>query len=171
VNFYTQTSRQVQDIHAEARRLADIKKQEAAGHAGQSCKCSSDLKSCTCRGTCVCNTQPQKADHKAVGVSNGTTTCQCRGNAAKLCSCDIGNCTCNLYPKDGLKLSDTDKTVCHCAETTSAEYTRVAGLCTCKSNLNAKLELALDSKQCGCAENEDTCNCEERKCACNGDAK
>lgn len=31
VNFYTQTSRQVQDIHAEARRLADIKKQEAGG--------------------------------------------------------------------------------------------------------------------------------------------
>jgi hypothetical protein len=30
VNFYTQTSRQVQDIHTEARRLADIKKQEAA---------------------------------------------------------------------------------------------------------------------------------------------
>jgi len=30
VNFYTQTSRQVQDIHAEARRLADIKKREAA---------------------------------------------------------------------------------------------------------------------------------------------
>lgn len=29
VNFYTQTSRQVQDIHTEARRLADIKKQEA----------------------------------------------------------------------------------------------------------------------------------------------
>ncbi|TVY58452.1 Protein vip1 [Lachnellula cervina] len=30
-NFYTQTSRQVQDIHAEARRLADLKKQEAGG--------------------------------------------------------------------------------------------------------------------------------------------
>lgn len=29
VNFYTQTSRQVQDIHNEARRLADLKKQEA----------------------------------------------------------------------------------------------------------------------------------------------
>jgi len=29
VNFYTQTSKQVQDIHAEARRLADLKKQEA----------------------------------------------------------------------------------------------------------------------------------------------
>lgn len=29
VNFYTQTSRQVQDIHNEARRLADLKKQDA----------------------------------------------------------------------------------------------------------------------------------------------
>jgi RNA recognition motif-containing protein len=29
VNFYTQTSRQVQDIHAEARRLAHIKKHQA----------------------------------------------------------------------------------------------------------------------------------------------
>jgi RNA recognition motif-containing protein len=28
VNFYTQTARQVQDIHAEARRLADLKKEE-----------------------------------------------------------------------------------------------------------------------------------------------
>lgn len=31
VGFYTQTSRQVQDIHAEARRLADLKKEEGAG--------------------------------------------------------------------------------------------------------------------------------------------
>ena len=30
VNFYTQTSRQVQDIHAEASRLAHIKKQRLA---------------------------------------------------------------------------------------------------------------------------------------------
>ncbi|EHL03209.1 putative protein vip1 [Glarea lozoyensis 74030] len=29
VNFYSQTSRQVQDIHAEARRLADLKKQDS----------------------------------------------------------------------------------------------------------------------------------------------
>jgi RNA recognition motif-containing protein len=29
VDFYTQSSRQVQDIHKEARRLADLKKQEA----------------------------------------------------------------------------------------------------------------------------------------------
>jgi len=32
VNFYTQTSKQVQDIHAEARRLADLKKEETATH-------------------------------------------------------------------------------------------------------------------------------------------
>jgi len=30
VNFYSQTSKQVQDIHAEARRLADLKKQDSA---------------------------------------------------------------------------------------------------------------------------------------------
>merc|ERR1711964_904262 len=29
VNFYTQSSKQVQDIHAEARRLADLKKQDS----------------------------------------------------------------------------------------------------------------------------------------------
>jgi len=33
VNFYTQGSRQVVDIHNEARRLAEIKKQEAGGSA------------------------------------------------------------------------------------------------------------------------------------------
>jgi hypothetical protein len=37
-NFYTQTSRQVQDIHAEARRLADLKKQEAGGSEKTTCK-------------------------------------------------------------------------------------------------------------------------------------
>jgi RNA recognition motif-containing protein len=31
VDFYTKSSQQVQDIHAEARRLADLKKKEAAG--------------------------------------------------------------------------------------------------------------------------------------------
>jgi len=31
VDFYTQGSKQVQDIHAEARRLADLKKKEATG--------------------------------------------------------------------------------------------------------------------------------------------
>jgi len=34
VNFYTQTSKQVQDIHAEARRLADLKKKESGEKAG-----------------------------------------------------------------------------------------------------------------------------------------
>ncbi|CAK7207561.1 Protein vip1 [Sporothrix eucalyptigena] len=33
VDFYTQSQRQVQDIHAEARRLADIKKEEHGGSA------------------------------------------------------------------------------------------------------------------------------------------
>ncbi|KAK6956921.1 hypothetical protein Daesc_002203 [Daldinia eschscholtzii] len=33
VSFYTQSQRQVQDIHAEARRLADLKKEEHGGSA------------------------------------------------------------------------------------------------------------------------------------------
>lgn len=33
VDFYTQSQRQVQDIHAEARRLADLKKEEHGGSA------------------------------------------------------------------------------------------------------------------------------------------
>lgn len=33
VQFYTDSTRQVQDIHAEARRLADLKKEEAGGSA------------------------------------------------------------------------------------------------------------------------------------------
>ncbi|KAH6957042.1 hypothetical protein HG530_002577 [Fusarium avenaceum] len=32
-NFYTEGSRQVQEVHAEARRLADLKKEEAGGSA------------------------------------------------------------------------------------------------------------------------------------------
>ncbi|KAI9746688.1 MAG: hypothetical protein M1818_000402 [Claussenomyces sp. TS43310] len=35
VNFYTQSQRQVIDIHNEARRLADIKKKETSGDAGE----------------------------------------------------------------------------------------------------------------------------------------
>merc|ERR1712225_143532 len=47
VNFYTQSSKQVQDIHAEARRLADLKKQDSGvtkvpGTEKTTCKCASD---------------------------------------------------------------------------------------------------------------------------------
>jgi len=42
VNFYTQTSRQVQDIHAEARRLADLKKQDGVEKVPGTEKTTSD---------------------------------------------------------------------------------------------------------------------------------
>jgi len=42
VNFYTQTSRQVQDIHAEARRLADLKKQDGTSKVPGTEKTTSD---------------------------------------------------------------------------------------------------------------------------------
>jgi len=81
VNFYTQTSKQVQDIHAEARRLADLKKQEAAQKApGAStekttCKCASDSEKCPCeKGQCAC-VGCAKSDVKDAG--NGKTSCNC----------------------------------------------------------------------------------------------
>ena len=70
--FYTQTEKQVLDIHNEARRLADLRKEEqhggASGGSGQSnkvsqvpgtdkttCTCGGDQGDCPCReGKCAC---------------------------------------------------------------------------------------------------------------------
>jgi len=102
VNFYTQTSQQVQDIHAEARRLADIKKQDTAGTQKvpgtekTTCKCASDSANCPCdTGKCAC-TGCSKSDVKAVG--DGKTSCACGGKESK-CGCAPGQCTCDSCPK------------------------------------------------------------------------
>jgi RNA recognition motif-containing protein len=75
VNFYTQSSRQVADIHKEARRLADLKKAEAggvtpvAGSDKTTCKCGSDSGKCPCApGTCAC-ANCEKSDVKTGKLS------------------------------------------------------------------------------------------------------
>ncbi len=74
VNFYTQTSRQVQDIHAEARRLADLKKREASGvtnvpgSSDTTCKCGATAENCPCEpGHCAC-ANCSKSEAKAAPV-------------------------------------------------------------------------------------------------------
>jgi len=58
VNFYTQSQRQVIDIHNEARRLADLKKKEAAGSsAGPSFETSAPLPTTATEGTAVVDTK------------------------------------------------------------------------------------------------------------------
>jgi hypothetical protein len=115
VNFYTQTSRQVQDIHNEARRLADLKKQEGAqkvpGTDKTTCKCGSDSEKCPCApGECACSDCP-KSDVKEVG--NKKTTCNCGGDTSK-CGCAPGQCVCNSCPKATIKPAGDGKTTCSC---------------------------------------------------------
>lgn len=66
--FYTQSDKQVRDIHAEARRLADLKTggdskeanaktmEEVPGTNKTTCKCGGDTGACPCgEGTCACS--------------------------------------------------------------------------------------------------------------------
>ncbi|KAI9719794.1 MAG: hypothetical protein M1812_003282 [Candelaria pacifica] len=69
--FYTQTDRQVRDIHTEARRLADIKggkesnEIESVGDGKTVCNCGSDLGKCPCEpGKCACSSCPKNSADK-----------------------------------------------------------------------------------------------------------
>ncbi|KAI4210012.1 MAG: hypothetical protein LQ351_007119 [Letrouitia transgressa] len=74
--FYTQGDKQVRDIHAEARRLADLK----AGKSGS-----------------------KEENAKTLETVPGTerTTCQCGGNTG-VCPCQEGKCACSGCTKSGL---------------------------------------------------------------------
>jgi hypothetical protein len=118
VNFYTQTSRQVQDIHAEARRLADLKKSEAGtetvpGTEKTTCKCGSDSENCPCEpGKCAC-ADCGKSDVKKVSGTN-KTTCNC-GGSTENCPCAPGECACASCPKAQTeKVAGSGKTTCKC---------------------------------------------------------
>ncbi|KAI4151962.1 MAG: hypothetical protein LQ340_003174 [Diploschistes diacapsis] len=61
--FYTDSNKQVQDIHAEARRLADMKGGKASnststvpGTSKTTCQCGGDTGNCPCaEGKCACS--------------------------------------------------------------------------------------------------------------------
>ncbi|CZT02449.1 related to actin cytoskeleton protein (VIP1) [Rhynchosporium agropyri] len=139
VNFYSQGSKQVQDIHAEARRLADLKKQDSGNSVSKvpgtektTCKCGADPTNCPCEtGKCAC-TGCEKSDVKKVSATSENTTCKCGGDT-KVCGCAPGKCSCGDCPKAKTKpVAGTDKTTCNCGG---------------------------DDKNCPC---------ESGKCACNG---
>merc|ERR1711900_139385 len=98
VNFYTQSSKQVQDIHAEARRLADLKKQDSGvtkvpGTEKTTCKCASDSTNCPCEaGKCACSDCPKAETEPVAGTDK--TTCKCGGDD-KNCPCEAGKCACS----------------------------------------------------------------------------
>jgi len=85
--FYTQSDKQVRDIHAEARRLADLK-------SGKSSSSSSS------GGGAVGGSlaENEKSMEKVQGTEK--TTCQCGGNMGT-CPCAEGKCACSGCAKAG----------------------------------------------------------------------
>ena len=76
-SFYTQSDKQVRDIHAEARRLADLKSGKGGGSLAQN----------------------EKTLEKVPGTDK--TTCQCGGNTGT-CPCAEGQCACSGCSKAGI---------------------------------------------------------------------
>lgn len=89
--FYTNTEKQILDIHAEARRLADLRKSEQAEKSGSSDPSSSSSSS----GRKV--TQVPGTD---------LTTCTCQGDTGG-CPCEEGKCACQGCGKSTLTGSHT----------------------------------------------------------------
>ncbi|KAE8453626.1 hypothetical protein EG329_009137 [Mollisiaceae sp. DMI_Dod_QoI] len=176
VDFYTQTSRQVQDIHNEARRLADLKKQEAGttkvpGSEKTTCKCGSNSENCPCApNQCAC-VGCAKSDVKEVPGTK-KTTCNCGGDTGK-CGCAPGACTCSSCPKADIeKVAGTDKTICNCGGDTT-KCGCVPGACACNSCPKAQTEkvAGTDKTTCECGGADKNCACEHGKCACSGCSK
>jgi hypothetical protein len=113
VDFYTQTSRQVQDIHAEARRLADLKKQDTAK---TTCESGSD-------------TTDSSNEAKHSEVKSVKTSCNCGGDFSN-CSCVVGHCACESRPLVEIKpVPGTDDTICNCCR--GGECVCEKGHCAC----------------------------------------
>ena len=76
-SFYTQSDKQVRDIHAEARRLADLKSGKGGGSMEHN----------------------EKTMERVPGTEK--TTCQCGGNTGT-CPCAEGQCACSGCSKAGI---------------------------------------------------------------------
>ncbi|KFY71124.1 hypothetical protein V499_08649 [Pseudogymnoascus sp. VKM F-103] len=122
VQFYSQTQKQVEDIHREARRLADLKKEEA----GTTCKCGSDSSICTCApGTCDCAGCAKSGKSKKAVPGTDKTTCSCGGDN-EICSCEVGQCACASCPKASRteaasQAASSGKTTCNCGAASTTQ--------------------------------------------------
>ncbi|KAI9673493.1 MAG: hypothetical protein M1817_002956 [Caeruleum heppii] len=103
IGIYTQSEKQVMDIHAEARRLANLRKGEAAGlkevpgSTKTTCNCGGDETKCACEpGKCACSNCPKSSNSMNVRPVAGSekTVCNCGGDSGK-CPCEPGKCGCD----------------------------------------------------------------------------
>lgn len=118
--FYTQTEKQIADIHNEARRLAEMRKQES-GHSDQqkvtqvpgtdrtTCECGGNSSGCPCeQGKCACDgcakASARSGQQQKVTRVSGTdrTTCECGGNSGG-CPCEAGKCACDGCAKSSFQ--------------------------------------------------------------------
>lgn len=133
VDFYMQTSRQVIDIHNEARRLADIKRQDGTipipGSEKTTCECGSDSSKCPCEpGKCACATCPKSKTERVAGTNK--TKCGCGGQVSQ-CACETDRCACNDCPKSSKEnVAGTNKTKCSCGGN-EGNCACEAGKCAC----------------------------------------
>ncbi|KAI5197811.1 hypothetical protein E4T42_09607 [Aureobasidium subglaciale] len=110
-DFYNQGSKQVLDVHNEARHLANLKTGKndvhSVGNGKTKCSCGGDSSSCPCAdGHCACSgcskhseksssgATAESADMKVVSEEPRKTKCNC-GGAEGNCPCPAGQCTCS----------------------------------------------------------------------------
>jgi hypothetical protein len=113
--FYEQGSKQVLDVHNEAKHLASIKQGKAEKHPVEGkegrteCNCSAETGKCSCApGECACSScaknpdsgakttdvTPEQAEMEKVTVGGQEKTkCNCGGAEGK-CPCPAGKCAC-----------------------------------------------------------------------------
>jgi len=92
-DFYTMGSKQVLDIHNEAKRLKDLKVKDAncvCGGEGGTCNCPGG--NCTCAG-CSQASSSGSGIQQPVSVGDHKTACTCAGQDG-VCGCKPGECTC-----------------------------------------------------------------------------
>ncbi|KAK7533875.1 uncharacterized protein J3D65DRAFT_460764 [Phyllosticta citribraziliensis] len=105
--FYEQGSKQVIDVHNEARHLANLKKPSSPGNMNMNmetipgtnktkCNCGATLSKCGCdAGACACESCAKNSDVSGFEHVPGTnkTKCNCGANSSE-CPCAAGQCAC-----------------------------------------------------------------------------
>jgi hypothetical protein len=94
VQFYTDGSRQVQDIHAEARRLADLKKEEAGGSAYK----AAGLERVFGKEKPAEASATTSSEYPPTPTEDGKQGCACKGDHAA-CGCSSDKCSCDACYK------------------------------------------------------------------------
>ncbi|KAH9998205.1 hypothetical protein F4779DRAFT_166756 [Xylariaceae sp. FL0662B] len=106
VKFYTESQRQVQDIHAEARRLAELKKEEHGGSAykasgferffGKEKPAQTSTPSDPAATSDPCESMSNATILGPLVDENGEQQCSCGMHGAR-CICDPEKCVCVNY--------------------------------------------------------------------------